>query len=286
MRQESDPALIRLTGAWDGALNAVLFINRLKIMLRPGARILDVGCGDGRIVFRLRELGFEAYGFDIHDYVAYRSEADRQWFRFAQSTSDDTSAFTVDADQYAIPFEDDFFDVVHSTSVLEHVLDVRPVFRECARVLSPDGIAVHFYPGKWQLMEPHLYVPLASFVQWKAWLRLWIALGARNEFQAGRTAAQVADAYRTYAMTGLRYRTTDELRSAALPYFDHVFSPPKAITRPGASVWTQLRRVRRAFAGPDVYKQLALCGQPSSLVCDRKKTGAPARFRSALWKAA
>jgi SAM-dependent methyltransferase len=186
-----DSGLIRLSDGWDDALNLVLFVNRLLIMVKPSARILDFGCGAGRMVFRLRELGFDAYGFDIHDYVAYRLEDDRQWFRFSPSISPDTSAFTIDANRYAIPFEDDFFDIVHSTSVIEHVLDIR------ARVPRPDGVAIHFYPLKYQVVEPHMYVPLASFVQLKTWLRLWIALGARNEFQSGLTVDQVTDAYQT-----------------------------------------------------------------------------------------
>jgi SAM-dependent methyltransferase len=164
---------------------------------------------------RLRELGFDAYGFDIHDYVAYRSDDDRQWFRFSRSTSRDTSAFTIDADRYAIPFEADFFDIVHSTSVIEHVLDIRPVMSECARVLRPDCVAIHFYPPKYQVVEPHMYVPLASFVQRKAWLRLWVVLGARNEFHGENTVGEVTDAYKQYTITGLRYRTRKELLYAA-----------------------------------------------------------------------
>src|SRR5262245_6664364 len=82
-----DSGLIRMPNSWDDTLALILFINRLLVMVKPGARILDFGCGAGRMVFRLRELGFDAYGFDIHDYVAYRSDEDRQWFRFSQSTS-------------------------------------------------------------------------------------------------------------------------------------------------------------------------------------------------------
>ena len=33
-------------------------------MLPAGSRVLDVGCGDGGLVYRLRELGFDALGVD------------------------------------------------------------------------------------------------------------------------------------------------------------------------------------------------------------------------------
>jgi SAM-dependent methyltransferase len=270
-----ESGLIHLSDGWDDALNLILFVNRLLIMVKPGARILDFGCGAGRMVFRLRELGFDAYGFDIHDYVAYRSDDDRQWFRFSQSTSSNTSAFTIDADSYVIPFEDDFFDVVHSTSVLEHVLDIRPMMRECARVLRPDGVAIHYYPRKYQVVESHLYVPLASFIQHKQWLRLWIALGARNEFQSGLTVDQVAEAYKQYTMTGLCYRTHKELLYAAGEFFQGVRFPPRAVVNPGDSVWIQIRQMMKALRAPDVYRQLALSVRQFAIVCDHKRSAAP-----------
>jgi SAM-dependent methyltransferase len=266
-----DSGLVRISGDWDDALGLILFINRLLVMVKPGARILDFGCGAGGMVFRLRELGFDAYGFDIHDYVAYRSDDDRQWFRFSQSTSRDTSAFTIDADRYAIPFEDDFFDIVHSTSVIEHVLDTRPMMRECARVLRPDGVSVHFYPSKYQLVEPHLYVPLASFVQYKQWLRLWIALGARNEFQNGLTVDQVADAYKQYTLTGLRYRTRKEMLYGAAEFFDGVRFMPRAVN-PNDSLWMQMQQMMKALTTGDVYRQLALCVRLTAIICDHKKS--------------
>ena len=275
LRATRESGLIRLSDGWDDALNLILFVNRLLIMVKPGARILDFGCGAGRMVFRLRELGFDAYGFDIHDYVAYRSDDDRQWFRFSQSTSSNTSAFTINADRYAIPFEDDFFDVVHSTSVLEHVLDIRPMMRECARVLRPDGVAIHYYPRKYQVVESHLYVPLASFIQHKQWLRLWIALGARNEFQSGLTVDQVAEAYKQYTMTGLCYRTHKELLHAAGEFFCGVRFPPRAVVHPGDSLWIQIRQMMKALRTRDVYRQLALSGRHFAMVCDHKRSAEP-----------
>jgi SAM-dependent methyltransferase len=280
--RERESGLFRLNERWDDTHNILLFINRLLVTVKPGARILDFGCGAGQTVFKLREMGFEAYGFDIHDYVAYRSDADRQWFRFSKSTSQQSSAFTIDPETYSIPFEDDFFDVVHSTSVLEHVLDVRPMFRECSRVLRRDGIAVHFYPDKYLLVEPHLYVPLASFVQFKAWLRLWIRLGAKNEFQSGRTVSEVADAYEEYTRTGLCYRTRRELRSVASECFDRVEFPSRRLTWPSDSLQIQLRQLKDALAGPDVYKKLALCSRLSSLVCEKKRRHSIRR--PDLWK--
>jgi ubiquinone/menaquinone biosynthesis C-methylase UbiE len=269
-----DSGLVRFSDGWDDALGLILFINRLLVMVKPGATILDFGCGAGRMVFRLRELGFDAYGFDIHDYVAYRTDDDRKWFRFSQSTSSNTSAFTIDAGTYAIPFEDDFFDVIHSASVLEHVLDIHAMMRECARVLRPDGVAIHFYPSKYQVVEPHMFVPLASFVQYKQWLRLWVALGARNEFQGEKTVGQVTDTYKEYTTTGLHYRTRKELLYAAGEFFEGVRFMPRAVN-PGDSLWVQIRQMMRAVRTRDVYRELALSVRLSAMICDHKRSNVP-----------
>jgi SAM-dependent methyltransferase len=46
-----------------------------------------------------------------------------------------------------IPFADGFFSTVISTSVLEHILDLEPVFQEVARVLKPGGKFVFCVPN-------------------------------------------------------------------------------------------------------------------------------------------
>jgi 2-polyprenyl-3-methyl-5-hydroxy-6-metoxy-1,4-benzoquinol methylase len=161
--------LYSLREEFDWAVQFILFVTRLGIYPGAGTKILDFGCGTGGLVYRLREMGFDAHGFDIHDRVSYRSADDRRYFRFSVAKSSDT-ADTRMTDQYAIPFDDDTFDLVHSASVVEHVLELDPVMRECARVVKPGGMAVHFYPPMLGLIEPHIHVPLARFFHPRWWL--------------------------------------------------------------------------------------------------------------------
>ena len=44
-----------------------------------------------------------------------------------------------------LPFENETFDCVLSTAVLEHVSDLPAALRECRRVLRPGGLALHFF---------------------------------------------------------------------------------------------------------------------------------------------
>jgi len=45
-----------------------------------------------------------------------------------------------------LPFPDDYFDVVFSSNVLEHIADLRTTFSEVQRVMKSDGRAIHILP--------------------------------------------------------------------------------------------------------------------------------------------
>ncbi len=86
-------------------------------------KILDIGCGNGRI-FNLIEDDFaKVYGFDF----TY-SEPDIENIHFQEG--DATEKF---------PFDDNEFDSVICREVLEHVTDPYHVIKEAHRVLKPEG---------------------------------------------------------------------------------------------------------------------------------------------------
>jgi SAM-dependent methyltransferase len=188
----------------------------------PGDKILDFGCGAGGLVYRLRDLGFDAHGFDIHDRVQYRDPADRRFFGFLEEENPDISDTRINPKTFRVPFDDSTFDVIVSTSVLEHVMDLRPMMRETARLLRPDGFGYHLYPNKGVFIEPHIYVPFGSRFQSKYYFYLWGLLGVRNEFQQGMSAKEVAKNNVFYTRTGLRYRTRKELFDTCAKYFGEV----------------------------------------------------------------
>ena len=179
----------------------------------PGARrVLDVGCGRGALVAQLIERGLDAWGCD-----------------FAAMLTADERLRAVSSSPYRLPFEDRRFDVVLSTSVLEHVRDKVPFFSEIHRVLVPGGVSIHLYPGKWYLpTEPHIGVPLANWLwprrpRW--WYALWARLGVRNTYQRGLSAAQTAASNLTYAQDSLSYWSTAAYRAISLEIFGDVAWP-------------------------------------------------------------
>ena len=119
--------------------------------LEPEHRVLDVGCGIGRMAIPLTEYLSPAggyWGFDIVkqgiDWCRERITPKFPNFHFQHSDVNNrhyNPDGQVRACDYRFPFEDDFFDFVFLTSVFTHMLpaDLENYLREIARVMKPGG---------------------------------------------------------------------------------------------------------------------------------------------------
>lgn len=105
------------------------FIAPLKVEDKP-LRILDIGCCTGKALKMFNKRGdLELYGIDIRD-------EESEGFVFK----------ACDLETEVIPFEDDYFDVVYSKSVLEHVRNTDNFVNEARRVLRPGGTFIGMCP--------------------------------------------------------------------------------------------------------------------------------------------
>ncbi len=101
----------------------------------PGIRILEIGGGTGYQAKRLTEDGFVVDSIDIP----------------ASEYAGQQEFLVQPYDGRNIPFPEDSFDVVFSSNVLEHVLDLPYLQAEIKRVLKPSGYCVHLMPtGAWR----------------------------------------------------------------------------------------------------------------------------------------
>jgi len=157
--------------------------------LHQALRVLDYGCGAGNHVYEYRDAGYDAYGYEVIDYLQLRRPSDSQWFAFGQK----------------IPFPDGYFDFVFSFQVFEHVHDHQQAISEIARVLRAGGASFHCYPPTYRFIEGHTYVPLAGRFQAYPWLRMWAELGVRNEFQADLSASEVARTNMNWLASDTKY---------------------------------------------------------------------------------
>jgi SAM-dependent methyltransferase/uncharacterized protein YbaR (Trm112 family) len=106
----------------------------------PG-RFLDIGSNWGRWTIAAARAGFDAVGID----------PSLGAIRAARRVSSQLCAPVelAVADARHLPFPDQSFDVVFSYSVLQHlsIADVEASIAECARVLKPNGRALHQLPN-------------------------------------------------------------------------------------------------------------------------------------------
>ena len=113
--------------------------------LRPGARVLDLGCGPGTDTIALSEIvgpTGEVHGVD-HD-AAMVAQANRR----AKAAGVAARVFHRRADAGALPWPDAFFDAARSERVFQHLLEPEQAFAEMVRVTRPGGRIV-VLDGDW-----------------------------------------------------------------------------------------------------------------------------------------
>jgi SAM-dependent methyltransferase len=130
---------------------------RESIPYRGEGRILDVGCGSGKLLADLREQGWQVYGVDFSPVaVEYAKNQNGLDVRLG--------------DLFQAGYQDGFFDVVMFNHSLEHVYNPLETLKEARRVLKPGGHLLISIPnaggleakifGKWWVhWDPprHLY---------------------------------------------------------------------------------------------------------------------------------
>ncbi|MFV0132746.1 class I SAM-dependent methyltransferase [Streptomyces sp. HMX87] len=117
--------------SWRTAANSAGY---LLGSLRPGMRVLDIGCGPGTITADLAAL--------VPDGHVTGVDRAPEILEQARATSDERGLANVDfavADVHALDHPDDTFCVVHAHQVLQHVGDPVQALREMKRVTRPGG---------------------------------------------------------------------------------------------------------------------------------------------------
>jgi 2-polyprenyl-3-methyl-5-hydroxy-6-metoxy-1,4-benzoquinol methylase len=137
---------------------------RIARLKKPG-KILDIGCGRGIFLDKMRKKGWETYGTEISETGARHA---REVLKL--------NVFTGAAEESK--FADNFFDCVTLFHVLEHLPHPVDTLKEARRMLKPGGLLVVAVPNiqSWQakLFRTawfHLDVPRHSFHFSLGWLK-------------------------------------------------------------------------------------------------------------------
>lgn len=95
-----------------------------------GAKLLDIGCGNGSLTARFQKIGLDCTGIDYSE----------SGIQMASKANPDVTFFQSSTDQ---PLPDNLcnsFDIVTSVEVIEHLLLPRDLFKRAKEALKPNGI--------------------------------------------------------------------------------------------------------------------------------------------------
>ncbi len=140
----------------------MITINFKYLKLKPGSKILDMGCGEGRhLAAACREHNVFCQGSDLNPADLGKT---REKLEFHESINDfQSSAWALNCtDITALSFKDEIFDAVICSEVLEHIPGDQKALNELLRVLKKGGILAisvpRYLPEKicWMLSDEYL----------------------------------------------------------------------------------------------------------------------------------
>ena len=118
--------------------------------LRPGIKVLDVGCGSGTITIDVAKAvkRGKVVGIDPVEYAVETAQS------FAAKRRIKNVSFQA-GDSYHLQFENASFDVVYSNTVLHYFNDPLRALREQMRVVKPGGWLVASGVREWGMVRRH-----------------------------------------------------------------------------------------------------------------------------------
>lgn len=177
---------------------------------REKIHILDWGCGRGELTIWLREQGFDAFGVEVDEKII-RLSTD-----FLHQKGLPGSLLSLLRDNGTTVYPDNFFHVIFSKQVFEHIADMDAVAEEMARITAPNGTGCHVAPGHLFPIEGHLRMP---FLHWlpkgrlrKCLVFLFVCLGIEPHWAGLRSIRQKTESYYKYSMKKTHYRSFSRIQ--------------------------------------------------------------------------
>lgn len=142
----------------------------------PGKTLLDIACGEGRLVTLAERQGMKATGTDFAINGVLKGKKD----------SSISSWFVADGER--LPLQNDVFDYITHIGSLEHYNDPIQGAKEIARVLRPNGKACILLPNTFGLLGNVIFAlrtgdiyddgqPLQRYATRKTWEKILINSG-------------------------------------------------------------------------------------------------------------
>ena len=171
-RNHSLPCRAPTTGTLDVTNRFVLDLAVRFARQRGGARVLDFGCGAGRLVQAGLAAGLDMAGADVYyGGSKTRQEAERLGL---------LGGAVREIRDGKLDFATASFDLVVNNQVLEHVSDLDAALGEIHRVLKADGEVLSIFPARDVFREGHIGIPFSHWFPRNSRLRFYCVWGLRR----------------------------------------------------------------------------------------------------------
>jgi SAM-dependent methyltransferase len=125
----------------------------IKITPQRDARILDVGCGTGALLVRLRTLGYKnLYGIDIDP----------------PESQSGIEFIACDLDRFNDPIEAGTVDLAVAVEIIEHIENIGGLLQGLSRLLRPNGLILLTTPNVHSVEAKIRYLLTGSLKQFDA----------------------------------------------------------------------------------------------------------------------
>ena len=177
----------------------MLTINFDRLKLEEEHMVLDLGCGFGRHAFEVLRRGAEVVACDMALNELHEVRATYAAMAEVGEIKITSGAFTSAGDATRLPFQDETFDRIIASEVLEHIYNDEDALDELFRVLKPQGILAitvpSYFPEKicwWLSDEYHAPIEVGGHVR----------IYKKRELEAKITAAGLVtiDFHRAHAL--------------------------------------------------------------------------------------
>ena len=139
----------------------MLTINFDRLKLEEGHMVLDLGCGFGRHAFEVLRRGAEVVACDMALNELHEVRATYAAMAEVGEIKVTSGAFTSAGDATRLPFQNETFDRIIASEVLEHIYNDEDALSELFRVLKPQGILAitvpSYFPEKicWRISDEY-----------------------------------------------------------------------------------------------------------------------------------
>jgi len=129
-----------------------------------GSSLLDIGCSQGQITYRMGQVFKSVIGVDLNN---------EDW-------KPKSSLHFIQADACRLPLGAGVFDVVIMNHTLEHTASPQLLMDEIWRVLRRNGVCYLACPNRFSLLEPHYRLPFLSWLP-RSMADRYVRLAGRGE---------------------------------------------------------------------------------------------------------